>query len=299
MFENLFSEGGLSLDRLRTLCAVDEAKGITRAAGGDPAKQSLYSRQIRELEAFFGTELTRRKGKGIELTTAGKKLAREARSQLVALQDFRAAARTEPTELRLAAGISILEWVLLPHIKELRAAAPGARFQLLTARTRDILDGLRDHTIDLAIVRKTAVSSPLRFVPHTSLRYAVFAPASWVRSAGRWEALAAKHPFALTMGGEFRAEFDKAFRKEKSALPISFECSSFTQAAELVRSGQAFSILPTIAGCPLSHAKVKELPFPPLARYRRELGIAYHPRQIEVRPALSSVLETLTANCST
>jgi LysR family transcriptional regulator, nitrogen assimilation regulatory protein len=44
MFNELLSEGGLSLDRLKNFCALAEAGGIARVAGGDPAKQSLYSR---------------------------------------------------------------------------------------------------------------------------------------------------------------------------------------------------------------------------------------------------------------
>ena len=59
MFNELLSEGGLTLDRLKNFCAIAEAGGIARIAGGDPAKQSLYSRQVKELEQFFGVELTR------------------------------------------------------------------------------------------------------------------------------------------------------------------------------------------------------------------------------------------------
>src|SRR6476619_7642842 len=80
MFTELLSEGGLSLDRLKNFCAMAEAGGIARVAGGDPAKQSLYSRQLRELEQFFGAEVTRRKGKGIEFTEQGLELARQVRA---------------------------------------------------------------------------------------------------------------------------------------------------------------------------------------------------------------------------
>lgn len=52
---------------------------IAGVAEGDPSRQSLISRQIGELEAFFGTELARRKGKGLELTDAGLELARQVR----------------------------------------------------------------------------------------------------------------------------------------------------------------------------------------------------------------------------
>ena len=46
MFEHLFSERGLSLDRLKTLIEVARAGSIAGAARGDSARQSLYSRQI-------------------------------------------------------------------------------------------------------------------------------------------------------------------------------------------------------------------------------------------------------------
>lgn len=49
MFEHLFAERGLSLDRLKTLIEVAKAGSIAAAARGDSARQSLYSRQIKEL----------------------------------------------------------------------------------------------------------------------------------------------------------------------------------------------------------------------------------------------------------
>jgi len=76
MFEALFSTRGLSLDRLRSFLEMAEAGGIARAAPGDPVRQSQISRQIRELEEFFGTELTQRRGKGLVLTPAARRLAK-------------------------------------------------------------------------------------------------------------------------------------------------------------------------------------------------------------------------------
>src|SRR5689334_689413 len=60
MFENLFSDRGLSIDRLRVLVEVHDAGGIAQAAPGDPVRQSQYSRQLRELSEFFGVEVARR-----------------------------------------------------------------------------------------------------------------------------------------------------------------------------------------------------------------------------------------------
>ena len=82
MFEHLFSERGLSLDRLKTLIEVARAGSIAGAARGDSARQSLYSRQIKELEEFFGVELTRRRGKVLVLTRPGWELVRRAHESL-------------------------------------------------------------------------------------------------------------------------------------------------------------------------------------------------------------------------
>ena len=53
-FARLFTVSGLSLDRLRTFLRVAEAGNLAKAAKGDATQQSQFSRQIKELEAFFG-----------------------------------------------------------------------------------------------------------------------------------------------------------------------------------------------------------------------------------------------------
>ena len=60
MFEHLFANSGLSLERLRTFREIVTAGGITAAAGDDSNRQSQYSRQLKELERYFGVELLKR-----------------------------------------------------------------------------------------------------------------------------------------------------------------------------------------------------------------------------------------------
>ena len=87
MIVDLLSETGISLERLQSFCWVAESGGVTGAAKGNATKQSLYSRQIKELEEFFGAELMRRKGRGIVLTPAGLRLHSIAREQFTFLRD--------------------------------------------------------------------------------------------------------------------------------------------------------------------------------------------------------------------
>ena len=124
MFAQLLREGGLSFDRLQSFCLVAQAGGVTKAAKGEANKQTLYSRQIKELEEFFGTELVRRKGRGIELTPAGERLNKVAREYFAALLDFKSECKGLPVEIVIGAGESIIRWVLLPRLAEIRKEPP-------------------------------------------------------------------------------------------------------------------------------------------------------------------------------
>src|SRR5512146_2047764 len=98
-FQELFAKGGLSLDRLRNFALIAEAGGLSLAAGGDPARMSLFSKQVKELEAFFGVALTRRQGRTVKLTEAGHRLARLAHAHLSGLEDFRQTCQGVPQTL--------------------------------------------------------------------------------------------------------------------------------------------------------------------------------------------------------
>lgn len=163
MFESLLAENGLSLDRLNNFCEVAEKGGIARAYEGQPSRHALVSRQIGELEAYFGVELIRRRGRGIELTESGKELARQIRMQFLGLQDFKLRCRNLPSEFRIATGNSVLEWLLLPCIPEISQEIGESTFTLYDWRSKEVVQGLLDHTIDFGIVRRTAVVKPLKF----------------------------------------------------------------------------------------------------------------------------------------
>ncbi len=294
MFENLFAVGGLSLDRLKSFVEVAEQGAIARVADGDPSRQSLISRQIGELEAFFGAELTRRKGKGLELTEAGRELARQVRLQFHGLTDFKADCARQPVEFRMAAGNSILEWLLAPAMARIVLSAEGSTFVLSGQRTGDVVRGLLDHTLDFGIVRKSAIVPPLKFRPIGKLRYALFVPKSLSALADRD---LSKVPLALSVGGNFLETFQIAAKQAKQELNIVSRCTSFTLAAQLLRSGVAAAVLPSIAA-PFLPSVAKPRPLSILASISRDLGIAWHRRLMDIRPRSTDLLEALANGLS-
>lgn len=101
------------MDRLQNLCRVAESGGVTEAAGGDSTWQSLFSRQIKELEEFFGVELFRRSGRGVTLTSAGQTLDRIVRECFAALADFKMECQGQPVGLSVGAGETLIQWLIL------------------------------------------------------------------------------------------------------------------------------------------------------------------------------------------
>jgi len=296
MFSKMLSKGGLSLDRLNNFCRIAEAGGITKAAGGDPGKQSLYSRQIKELETFFGVELKVRRGKGIVLTDAGQQLAQLARAHLIGLADFQRTARNMPQNISIGSGNSVIEWILMPRVAEINNALPNARFAFISDRTRVIISQLLDLTLDIGIVREDAVKTPLKSSPLTNVTYSLFVPKKLSPgvNAGNIRKRLNQIPLATAMGGTFRDTLEAGAGKLVWPLNIVMSCSSFTQAARLVLSGNYAGVLPGIAWVDFDPSRVVEIPLPFLKDYSRKLCVCWNPRLVEVRPFIAQAVDALT-----
>ena len=153
MFEHLFAERGLSLDRLKTLIEVAKAGSIAAAARGDSARQSLYSRQIKELEEFFGVELAARRGKVLALTRSGWELVRLASESLCLLDDFKSRSRNLPYRFTIGAGDSLHAWVVAPVLADIQQRGLPWLFALENLRNSEIPHKLQNMDVDFGIVR--------------------------------------------------------------------------------------------------------------------------------------------------
>jgi len=172
MFEKLFSQSGLSLDRLKALVEVGASGSIVQAAGGDAARQSQYSRQIKELEDFFQIGLVERHGKGIQLTASGRELARISRFFLLGLSNFQRGCLAEGQTYRIGGSPTFLATFLMPMLADPSRTKSGIRYSVETVSEEDVERRLHELTLDFGIVTRPALSRPLQ-----------------VRDLGRWKAL--------------------------------------------------------------------------------------------------------------
>jgi LysR family transcriptional regulator, nitrogen assimilation regulatory protein len=301
MFDDLFSKGGLSLDRLRGFMQMAQAGSIAKAAPGRSNQQSLISRQIRELEQFFGTELTKRKGKTLSLSAAGERLALLIREQLQDLEDFRKEQAGLPKSFVIGAGASVLEWLVVPALPAISNQLGEATLLTEVHRSRSMSDAVRDGRVDLAVIRQNAVPTggasalimKVRF--HLCIPRVLLKRGTTEREAANpalWQSL----PFAAGRDG---GQTDKAVREAMHDAGVDFrprfECGSMLQVRQLVELGACAGTLPSLGVRGLDEKRVLILPFAPLRDFGRSLVLHWNPRQMRRRGVETAELKRLAA----
>lgn len=296
MFESLFSERGLSLDRLKVLIEVRDAGSIAQAAPGDPVRQSQYSRQLRELSEFFGCEVAQRRGKILKLTTQGERLAELARDQLRALEDFRSECKEHSVVFTIGAGDSLIQWLVIPRLGKIIDAFPATHFSTSNLRTNEIVQQLSDCRLDFGIIRKNAMAPGLKAVSLGVVSYIALVPERLVHHKTR---LTLEHalrnlPLATqTTDGQFTSGLRDIAKNLNLQLAPALSCQSFPQTLAALRTGRFWSIVPEMAARDLPASTMHRLPDEALRQLDREAMLAWNPRLIRVRPNAAKIATRL------
>lgn len=294
MNSEILSHTGFSLDRLAGFCAVAGAGSIVGAARGDATRQSLLSRQIRELEEFFGAELVRRQGRGLVLTDAGRELAALGRSQINALGDFASACRGTPVSISIVASETLLQWLVLPRFAELRAACPNTNFAVYHEDNAAIAARIQEGVYDFGFLRRKPERGEAGIAELGNLDYVLAAPRALVRGR-EWSATEAlsKLPVALPIGGYVHDKVVTFMDRASRPLDLALGCTSYLHAAAALRSGACAAVLPTIALVEFPLERFVTWPLTMLKLERDPVSMIWNRRNAAIRPAVAKLAEAL------
>jgi LysR family transcriptional regulator, hydrogen peroxide-inducible genes activator len=146
----------VNLQDLRYFVAVAEHRHFGRAAEASNVSQPTLSSQIRKLEGELGVTLLERTNKRVDLTPVGSQVLNHARRMLAeaGLIETVAHAARDPLVGPLKLGIiPTLAPYLMPLIlKPLKQACPQMPLELWEDQTRSLIDGLRNHRLDAALL---------------------------------------------------------------------------------------------------------------------------------------------------
>jgi LysR family hydrogen peroxide-inducible transcriptional activator len=141
---------------LKYLVAVSETLHFGRAASRCFVSQPTLSGQIHKLEQELGVTLFERTNRSVNITPVGEHItayARQVLEQVAAIHTL-AQGHKDPLAGPLRVGaIHTLSPYLLPlFLTELRERHPELSLELTEATTDQLLGGLRDHSLDAALL---------------------------------------------------------------------------------------------------------------------------------------------------
>ncbi|MGY4432210.1 DNA-binding transcriptional LysR family regulator [Bradyrhizobium sp. F1.13.1] len=148
----------MELRHLRYFVAVAEELSFTRAAKRLGISQPPLSAQVRQLEKELGSQLLRRRARGVELTSAGKLLLEEARLILKQIEtaktSVRRRARAETGQLIVGSAGATYFHPLIPEIiREYGKRFPDIVLMPTASNTALLIARLRTGNVDIAFVR--------------------------------------------------------------------------------------------------------------------------------------------------
>ncbi|GBF56797.1 hydrogen peroxide-inducible genes activator [Candidatus Phycosocius bacilliformis] len=145
-----------TLRQLSFLTAIAEHGSFVAAAEQALVTQPSLSAAIKELEAILGTKLIERGRTGATLTPAGEIAAVKARAILSAVDELSEAVQgaAEPLTgpFRLGVIPTIAPFFLPRALSKAKAAFPRLKLYLREDLTSRLIEGLRAHTLDAALI---------------------------------------------------------------------------------------------------------------------------------------------------
>ena len=296
MFEKLFTNTGLSIVRLKIFCEIAAAKGISKAAKGTSNNQGHYSRELKRLEEFLEVRLFDRKGKGMQITDAGRQLLPVCKGFFKGMEILAGDFRHLPRKVVIGAGDSTHDWLVLPTLDGLKIILPNTTIELINLRSAEVSSGVLEGDLDLGIVRESACSPELGICKLGTLSYCLFVPKKLLSKANTTAPveLLSKLPLARLAGdGEFNQMLSKLANKKKIVLNTQLSCSSFPAMKEAVRRGYVAAVLPTIADTDLGRAEFEKFDVDAFKILNRPFALCYNKRLIGIRPYLEKALPKL------
>ena len=248
----------MELRHLRYFIAVAESLNFTKASARLRVAQPALSRQVQALENELCVDLLKRSPRGVTLTAEGKLFLAEARDLTAraaeSVDRVRALARGEYGELHVGYAPSPTVEILPPALAAFQKLAPGVKLVLHDLAGDELVEGLRDGTLDLSLMLR-----PTEAMAAGGLKFEL------LRSYPLCAAIPAWHPFAKLetvpvsrLSSEPLVVFRKRdysdhhrmlarlFEGVKLKPRIAVECDSGTSLFTEIQAGRGIAILPIV-----------------------------------------------------
>ncbi len=244
----------MEFHQLRYVCAIAETGSFSRAAERCHVAQPSLSQQVLKLEEDLGAKLFDRLGRSVRLTEAGRAFLPHARSILHQMDAARAGVVDKRNDVRgaVAAGVipTIAPYLMPRYTADFAKKYPDARLRIIEETTPVLVEGLRNLSIDIAILALPLRHKEFELFPiRTEPLFAVL-PKNHPRSSAKFLSLKdlRGEQFVMLRDGHcFRDLSIAACARARITPRIAFESGQFSSLLGMVAAGVGITLVPQMA----------------------------------------------------
>jgi LysR family hydrogen peroxide-inducible transcriptional activator len=244
----------MEFHQLRYVCAVADTGNFSRAAERCQIAQPSLSQQVLKLEQHLGAKLFDRLGRSVRLTDVGRAFIPHARAILEEMDLARAAVSDKNADFRGSVAVGVIPTVTPYLIPSYTAAFakkyPDAKLRIVEETTSILVEGLRNLSIDVAILALPLRHKDLELFPIRTEPLFVVMRADHPRAGA--ESLALKdlrgESFVMLRDGHcFRDLSIRTCTRARITPNIAFESGQFSSLLGMVAAGVGVSLVPEMA----------------------------------------------------
>ena len=244
----------MELHQLRYACAVADTGSFSRAAERCQIAQPSLSQQVLRLEQDLGVKLFDRLGRGLRVTEAGRAFLPHARAILEQVDLARASIAADCSGVRgsvtLGAIPTIAPFLVPRYTAAFARRYPEARLRIVEETTPVLIEGLRDLSVDFALLALPLRHKDLDLRPLRTEPLLAALPEAHPLAAKETLSLAdlRGQPFVMLRDGHCFRDLSLALCGSARINPnIAFESGQFSSILGMVNAGIGLSLIPQMA----------------------------------------------------
>jgi len=244
----------MEVHQLRYVCAIADTGNFSRAAERCQIAQPSLSQQVLKLEADLGAKLFDRLGRSVRLTEAGRAFLTHARAILEQMDLARASVSEKNADFRGSVAVGVIPTVapyLIPgYTASFAKKYPDAKLRIVEETTSILVEGLRNLSIDVAILALPLRHKDLELFPIRTEPLFIVMRKDHPRASAK--SLALKdlrgESFVMLRDGHCFRDLSIATCTRARIIPnIAFESGQFSSLLGMVAAGVGVSLVPEMA----------------------------------------------------
>jgi LysR family hydrogen peroxide-inducible transcriptional activator len=292
---------------LRAFVAVAEKQHFGSAATALGISQSTLSQALSALETGLGVQLIERSTRRVFLTTEGTQLLPQGQAVIEAATAFTAAAAgsSDPLQGSIRLGLipTVAPYVLPTLLAGLADRLPALDLRLIEDQTERLLTGLREGSVDAALIALPAESSGITEIPIYDEDFVLALPPGHALAGKRRVPPTALAELPLLLLDEGHCLRDQALDVCRNAGVhaelADTRAASLATAVQCVAGGLGVTLIPQSA-VPVETARSRlELAYFAVPRPGRRIGLVFRSssgREAPYRQLAGLIGELLTAD---